>query len=297
MNKANTPLEQIYYNTKDIEKLKEIVKPLYNCNADLGDTATNVLRENTNYPEGAEFGFLIDYNGHLYKINGVNTDQTQLYIEFYATLKGADGADAIDDDVVSTFKCWSSDKTLEEINKTRDKGVYITSTQPTFANPFYTLSTGNLDNVNSNIDIQLNDLILYIDAEDKVKELYNIVMKTGTTLELNKIGDFGGEEPKQLYQHNITLFKTSTYFVLITIINENGETMSINDLEQYLANKGLTSINHCLSCTGADMTQARPYFGVYTNEAGNTLYAIIVTSSFQQLNLSGVTYNDTVTPL
>ena len=91
MEKANTPLEQICFNTKDIKKLKEQIAPLYKSNVNLGALANVVDVADTNLTTDIEKAFIIDFNGNLYKFIAFNEDKTKAYIEYYANIKGEKG--------------------------------------------------------------------------------------------------------------------------------------------------------------------------------------------------------------
>ena len=89
--KANTPLEQICFNTNDIKKLKEQIAPLYKSNVNLGALANVVDVADTNLTTDIEKAFIIDFNGNLYKFIAFNEDKTKAYIEYYANIKGEKG--------------------------------------------------------------------------------------------------------------------------------------------------------------------------------------------------------------
>lgn len=91
MEKANTPLEQICFNTKDIKKLKEQIAPLYKSNVNLGALANVVNVADTNLTTDIEKAFIVDFNGNLYKFIAFNEDKTKAYIEYYANIKGEKG--------------------------------------------------------------------------------------------------------------------------------------------------------------------------------------------------------------
>lgn len=93
MEKANTPLEQICFNTKDIKKLKEQIAPLYKSNVNLGALANVVDVADTNLTPDIEKAFIIDFNGNVYKFIAFNEDKTKAYIEYYASIKGEKGDD------------------------------------------------------------------------------------------------------------------------------------------------------------------------------------------------------------
>lgn len=91
MEKANTPLEQICFNTKDIKKLKQQIAPLYKSSVNLSDNADVVDVADTNLTADIEKAFIIDPNGNFYKFIAFNEDKTKAYIEYYASIKGEKG--------------------------------------------------------------------------------------------------------------------------------------------------------------------------------------------------------------
>lgn len=91
MEKANTPLEQICFNTKDIKKLKEKIAPLYKSNVNLGASSNAVDVADTNLTTDIEKAFIIDFNGNIYKFIAFNENKDTAYIEYYANIKGEKG--------------------------------------------------------------------------------------------------------------------------------------------------------------------------------------------------------------
>lgn len=86
------PQQQLYENTKDIEKLKADYQPVYNSIVELyeDDTpAETVLLSNTNAPAGTKSGWILDPNGYLFKITDGST--TTLLIQYYSMIKGPQG--------------------------------------------------------------------------------------------------------------------------------------------------------------------------------------------------------------
>ena len=206
--KANTPLEQIYKNTKDIKELKEDIAPVYKSNVNLGALADAVDVADTNLTEDVTKAFIVDFNGNLYKFIAFNEDKTKAYIEYYANVKGEkgdtgetgaqgpqgeqgpagrDGADDINDSTIANNKLWSSQKTNTEIGKAKDKGVYYTTTQPTSDT---TLAINDIENINNDIAIKANDLIIYIDSNSNPASIYFVISVGETDLDVSKIADF-----------------------------------------------------------------------------------------------------------
>ena len=114
--------EQIYKNMKDIESLKETIKPRYTTSATLTSSSVSVAIADTNAPAGTEDGWLYTEDGLLFKITG--GDDTNLLLMFYSDLKGPqgdqgepgqDGTTAIDDNTTADDSTWSSSKIATEI--------------------------------------------------------------------------------------------------------------------------------------------------------------------------------------
>jgi len=295
--KANTPLEQIYFNTKDIKELKQIIAPFYNCSIDLGNNATNVAVSNTNMPKDTTKAYITDYNGNVYKFIAFNDDKTTAYIEYYASLKGADGRDAvndIDDTTTANNKLWSSQKTNNEIINKSDKGVYYTTQAPTETSGALSYNINQLNNINTNISIKINDLIIYID-NDKTKELYRVisVIDLTSTIIVLKIGDFGGG--KQLYQHNVRIkFGSNYYELFLQITNNNPNTMFTDkaSIIQYLIDNG-----HTTESGNSDMnTNLLRASGRVQYEGSSTIEIKMVEGIYHRNSLNGsifaVGYND-----
>ena len=84
------PQQQLYQNTKDIEKLKADYMPVYSFGGVIGSTTQHTLpRSSTNVPEGVNLGWIMDYVGKLFKIT--DGSATTLLIEYYAQIKGPKG--------------------------------------------------------------------------------------------------------------------------------------------------------------------------------------------------------------
>lgn len=245
--KANTPLEQLMYNTNDIKMLKEKIHEFYNCNIDLGNTSVSVAVSNTNLPTDIKDGYIVDINGNVYKFIAFDTDATTAYIEYYTTLKGADGkdgADDIDDTTTANNKLWSSQKTYNEILNVKgliDKGAYITFTQPTPEDAtYYTLLYEDIDNLHTSINPENEDLIIYIDGDGKAKELYKIYAHLGdySSFTLVKVADIGGEKK---YKHNVLLKRDGSryydYIFINNIVNNSNIALTYSDITDYLNGK------------------------------------------------------------
>ena len=92
---------------------------------------------------------------------------------------------------------------------TSDKGLYITSVEPTEDGGVYTISSGNLDNVNANVTIQANDIIIYIDSNDEPTYMYQVTSISGTTITVQPVAAYAkGGGGSQEYIHNIFMYVT-----------------------------------------------------------------------------------------
>lgn len=203
--KANTPLEQIFYNTQDIKQLEEAIAPFYNCSIDLSNDSVSVAVSNTNLPTDITKAYITDYNGNVYKFIAFNDDKTTAYIEYYASLKGADGRDAvddIDDTTTANNKLWSSQKTSDEItNATKIKVVYTTTDTPTTSGSDYIFDKNNI--TPAIIDASIIGKELYQIVDDKIKYAYRVNTILNDDVYTSLVGEFGGG--KALYEHNVYL--------------------------------------------------------------------------------------------
>ena len=85
------PQQQLYQNTKDIEKLKADYMPVYSFGGVIGSTTQHTLpRSSTNVPEGVNLGWIMDYVGKLFKIT--DGSATTLLIEYWAAVGGQQGS-------------------------------------------------------------------------------------------------------------------------------------------------------------------------------------------------------------
>lgn len=78
------PQAQIYKNASDIQELKANQFILYKTSNELTNESVSEDRANTNVPEDINYGYLIDPNGLLFKING--GDENTLLLEYYSLL-------------------------------------------------------------------------------------------------------------------------------------------------------------------------------------------------------------------
>ena len=261
---ANTPLEQIYENEKDIDELKQYIAPLFNCSIDLSNNSDSVSVSNTNLDGTQTKALIIDINGNLYKLIAFNEDKTTAYIEFYSNIKGPQGEEGpegpegpsadptilIDDSAIALNKTWSSNKINSKIDLISDKGIYYTTTQPTLDNGVYILNVSDLGNNNTYTWQKYGDLIIYIDGNGNPTELWKCVALNGThdVMTVEKIADYA--KGKQLYTHNIRfeINKTNAdYYVgSALIINDYPLQYDYNTLASYLYDLGYTSYTNYL---------------------------------------------------
>ena len=307
---VRSPEQQVYQNMKDIEDLQEVIKPEYKCTTELSTSATSVAKSYTNAGEDVDSGWLLDPVGKKFKITG--GDEDNLLIVFYTSYQGPqgepgqDGVSAIDDNSVSLEKVWSSQKVFNEFARAKDKGVYITSTEPTLSDDVYTL-VGNTDITNRNTDvpIKVNDLVIYIDGDDKAKSIYKVLTNTGVgqNLTLSKEADFGGG--KQLYQHCISFYSDLIRFTT-TIINDSSTKLNTVALIQtYLNDKGFIGKQKMLIASGAwyGGGAVNVAIGLFKHATYNELhiaYAKGQDSSITSIQVSGLgsfTVEDTVLTL
>lgn len=78
------PQKQLYENTKEIERLKQMTGEWWNTQQVLTTSTTSIAISDTNAPTDTQYGFLIDIVGNLFKITA--GDGTNLLLEFYSAL-------------------------------------------------------------------------------------------------------------------------------------------------------------------------------------------------------------------
>lgn len=239
---VRSPEQQVYKNMKDIESLQDTIKPEYKCTVELNTSATSVAKSNTNAGTDVKSGWLLDPKGKKFKITGGDDDN--LLIDFYTSYQGPQGesgVSAIDDESTSATKVWSSQK----VNNSLDKGIFTTMVEPTDLGGGleYRLDYEDAPILTSGIHVRVNDLIIYIDGDDKAKSIYSVSAVYDEYVYLAKQGDFGGEKT---YIHNI--YAEGTYSssygqvrISITIENNDATPFTYDTLRQYLYNKGFTN--------------------------------------------------------
>ena len=284
-----SPQEQLFENTKDIEELKQIIKPVYQTTATLTSSSVSVALTDTNVEDATE-GWLMTNDGLLFKITA--NDGTTVLLIYYADLKGPQGETGpsgaevqIDDTGTSATKVWSSQKTSDKIDLISDKGIYYTTVQPTLDNGVYLLDVSDLGNNNTYTWQKYGDLIIYVDGNDNPTELWKCVGLNGThdVMTVEKVAEFGGG--KQLYQHNITI--TSNYYngsglynitANITIFNDSNTQFTKETLKQWLIDKNFSTytlnyglITGSVSASGAGSSYAICGIGASSTDATNII--------------------------
>ena len=243
-----SPQEQLFENTKDIEELKQIVKPVYQTTATLTSSSVSVALSDTNIGDATE-GWLMTNDGLLFKITA--NDGTTVLLIYYADLKGPQGDTGpsgaevqIDDSETSATKVWSSQKVNNKIDLISDKGIYYTEFQPTLDNGDYTLNVSDLGNNNTYTWQKYGDLIIYIDGNGNPTELWKCIGLNGThdVMTVEKVADYA--KGKQLYQHFVKIainnpsLGSNLVDTPLYILNDNSEQMAFNDILSYLQTKG-----------------------------------------------------------
>lgn len=259
--------EQIYKNMEDIQELQNTIKPEYTTAEALTSSSTSVAIANTNAPSGTKSGWLLTQDGLKFKITG--GDDTNLLLEYYANLKGPQGESGaalnIDDNSVSQTKVWSSYQTKgytdskiddaagtdfttwssNKINRLISSGIAWTTTSPDgddqiAKSNIYLGGTAANNTQIGGPKLKVDDLIVYVDGDLKAKTLYRVASIVGSTATVAKVCDFA--QGKQLYQHNIRLWKEGTRYVdnvyVDPIINNSPNEMDFDDLLAFLIAKG-----------------------------------------------------------
>lgn len=214
------------------------------------------------------------------------------YIEAQAGAK-------IDDTTTSATKVWSSDKTNTEIEKAKDKGIYATITAPTLISLYsYSIAISDLI-VNTNIPIQQNDLVIYVDQQNvKAMSIYQITAIIAPTVFLTKLGDFGGGST--LYQHNIILGNSSTITnIIVKIINDSETAMDLTAVATWLNDKGFNAWDKLFGVSGSIVVSSSLYMALYIYNDNGTIkcgYPIDANNT-STTSVTNVKRNDIVTPL
>ena len=301
---VRSPEQQVWQNMKDIEELKENIKPEYTTNASLTSSSVSVALTDTNAPAGTTKGWLLSHDGLKFKITG--GDGTNLLLEFYADLKGPQGEDGaalnIDDNSVSQTKVWSSYQTKgytdskiddlagtnettwssNKINSLISSGVAWTTTDidgdsQIATSAIYLGSIAANDPQFGKPKLKVDDLVIYVDGDLKAKTLYRVSSITSGSATVTKVCDFGGG--KQLYKHNIGLSTAAKpSYVSFTIINDvDTPYTSINDIKTYLASLPVVpnyAVNKYIMASGGGLSGSDPltYYGIIINN--NKIYGV-----------------------
>lgn len=250
-----SPEQQVYKNAKDIKILKQYVKESYHTSTALTSSSVSVATEDVEGLGEASSGWLLTDDGLLFKITA--NDGTTTLIQFFSDISGPqgpagqDGASLeIDDSSTSASKVWSSQKTSNEIDLIRDKGVYYTTVQPTLDGGVYSLNVSDLGNNNSYTWQKYGDLIIYIDGNGNPTELWKCVGLNGahTVMTVEKIADYS--KGKNLYLHNVKYSYGAWYVCIAFVSSSNVEIDTKEKLSTWLSNNGFTSVTRFYPCGG-----------------------------------------------
>ena len=210
--KANTPLEQIFYNTKDIERLEQEIAPEYKCSIDLGTNSSVVDVADTNLTPNVEKAFILDYNGNYYKFIAFNEDATQAYIEYYATIKGAKG---------DTGETGATGAT----GPTGPQGQSVVYTTDDYTYPLVNYDLENFDTLP-----KVDDVVIF-----KNGYLAKVQVVSGAVVIIDLTSVIQLEIGKKLYQHSIYFTQNDNSSnpqvrANFTIINDDPTPLNTNEL-------------------------------------------------------------------
>ena len=307
MKIGNNPQKQLYENTKDIEKLKSLIKEAYRTgdNVELNIASISVAKSLTNAGADVKDGWLFDSVGSLFKITG--GDEDSLLLDFYSSLRGPQGeqgvpgaAVSIDDSNESLTKTWSSSKIASELANAG--GTPTITIEPTQAisggfrlteeqynivknNNVFNMAISGLDDVYSFVRTNYEDIsqeLTYIcinyDGVGVSLEIKYLRIIPGTLEDEGK-GDCYVDidsftKAKQLYQHNIIFAINSPDSLcnpVLEITNDISTAMTITDIKNYLTAKGYTTIKTAKRFTGYDYSGSKPIYNIY-NDNGTLHY-------------------------
>ena len=181
---------------------------------------------------------VLDGNSIVGLVTAISGNDVSVYGLY--SIKGEQGTTAIDDNSTSLLTTWSSKKISDKMDLISDKGIYYTLVQPTLNGSYYELNTSDLANPNQYTYQKYNDIIVYIDSDEKVKEIYNCIGVSGdfSLLTLQKVGDVGGGA--QFYKHTAQTINSAGVNFYVEWIDDNPNAETINDFIQYLIAKGFT---------------------------------------------------------
>ena len=326
-----SPQEQLYENTKDIEKLKEFIKTTYKTWATLTSSSASVSTAETNVGVAKE-GWLMTEDGLLFRIDG--NDGITILLTYWADLKGPQGIPGaevqIDDDTTALNKTWSSNKIESAIQDLIDdvpaipridatfsqskilsmitNGCYYTTTTP---NPSNELSVGEIKCKGENMSwgytslvensLKAGDTVLYIDNDGNLASIWYAVSFSSGTVTLAKICDIGGGG-SQLYQHNIIcqndISKHQRFS--LTIINNVSTQMGVNDVRDFLNTNGYEPsdttpllVHNYYKCDGVNQESGVLYiiYGIWYKNSN--VWISVINASGSAYNVQVNTANDT----
>ena len=305
---ARNPQEQLAYNTKEIEKLKQIIKDTYKTTSELTDESVSDTRANTNVPENIVKGWLMTEDGLLFAITG--NDGTTLLLMYYADLKGPQGETgasvSIDDNSTSNEKCWSSNKTKDYVDTLygfacRKASTYFTSVEPTLNGTYYEIARTDLINYTGlNEEWYEGSDIIYLDSNNQPTKIYSIINYNSGTLQCSYRGTYtnvvanptldgteaelqgitisgtnykvGGSGDSK-YKHTISIYNGGAYaFTLKLITDSNTSFITLTQVYNYLISNNLK--NKSLDASGTYYDNGdKPikFFKVGTNDGYSVL--------------------------
>lgn len=289
-----SPEQQVYKNAKDIKNLKQYIKESYHTSTALTSSSVSVATEDVEGLGEASSGWLLTDDGLLFKITA--NDGTTVLIQFFSDISGPqgpagqDGASLeIDDSSTSGTKVWSSQKTSNEIDLIRDKGIYYTTVSPTLDGGVYSLNVSDLGNNNTYTWQKYGDLIIYVNGDGEAKELWKCVGLNGshTVMTVEKVADYpsGGT---QTYKHYITAYYSSE-LATITFVIENDNNTPITTwgaVNDYLLEKGFiydsqNNKKNGMHASGGSVKSGSTYLisAIMTNDTKSTTFGLFAMGS------------------
>ena len=274
---VRSPEQQVYKNMKDIQTLKETIKPIYNTSVTtLTSSSVSIATSSVEGLGDKTDGWLLDPNGLLFKITA--NDGTTTTLKYYSNLKGPQGEDGaplnIDDSITSLTKVWSSKKTDDEIKGLIDDNTLLPETTKTWSISKISslLSSGvawtttdavggvmSLSNIYIGADtvedptlsspkLKPKDIILYVNNDGACEKIYYVTATTSNAASVTKMCDVGGG--KQLYQYNIG-YRNIDSQILININFILADVLTdLSDLRSWLTTNSHTSTSNLFYLNG-----------------------------------------------
>jgi len=190
--------QQVYENTKDIEKLKADYQPVYSYGGLIGSTEIHTVnRSSTNVPAGVNIGWLMDYTGKLFKIT--DGSATTLLIDYYAQLKGPKGdTGATGPQGEKGDKGDTGPQGPQGEPGQTTIGIEVLSQLPEATSETYESYKGEIVFVPNSSSDDENQYDEYMIQKDELKEAYSYTLPT--TYEMETLGVIFGEEPVSEYE-------------------------------------------------------------------------------------------------